>query len=96
MIIPQLHEKVEINDPEERAEAIDWYAKNGFQNIESVQVYDFSGLIYYTNFYKINDGKININLKNVPSGMHLVRVKYSNERSIENEEIGVVRIWVIK
>ena len=96
MIIPQLHEKVEINDPEERAEAIDWYAKNGFQNIESVQVYDFSGLIYSTNFYKINDGKININLKNVPSGMHLVRVKYSNERSIENEEIGVVRIWVIK
>lgn len=96
IIVPQLHEKVEINDPEERAEAIDWYAKNGFQNIESVQVYDLSGLTYSTDFYKINDGKISVNLKNIPSGMHLVRVVYSNERSIENEEVSVVRIWVKK
>jgi hypothetical protein len=95
-IVPQLHEKVEINDPEERAEAIDWYAKNGFQNIESVQVYDLSGRTYSTDFHKINDGKININLKNVPSGMHLVRVTYSSERSIENQEVSVVRIWVTK
>ena len=96
IIVSQLHEKVEINNPEERAEAIDWYAKNGFQDINEVQVYDLSGRTYSTNFYKINDGKININLKNVPSGMHLVRVKYSNERSLENEEISVVRIWVEK
>jgi hypothetical protein len=96
IITSQLHENVEINNPEERAEAIDWYAKNGFQDIESVQVYDLSGRTYSTDFHKINDGKININLKNVPSGMHLVRVKYSNERSLESEEVSVVRIWVIK
>jgi hypothetical protein len=96
IIVSQLHEKVEINDSGEWAEAIDWYAKNGFQDIESVQVYDLSGRTYSTDFYKINDGKININLKNVPSGMHLVRVKYSNERSLESEEVSVVRIWVMK
>ncbi len=96
IIVSQLHEKVTITDPEACAEAVDWYTKNGFQNIDEVQVYDLSGRTYSTNFYKINDGKINLNLKNVPSGMHLVRVKYSNERSLENEEISVVRIWVEK
>lgn len=96
IIVSQLSEKIEINDPEERAEAVDWYAKNGFQNIEEVQIYDLSGRICATDFHKMNDGKININLTNVPAGMHLVRVKYFNERSIENEEIGVVRIWVKK
>jgi CarboxypepD_reg-like domain len=96
IIVPQLDEKVEINDSEERDEATDWYAKNAFQNIESVQVYDLSGLTYSTDFYKINDGKISVNLKNVPSGMHLVRVTYSNERSIENAEVSAMRIWVKK
>ena len=96
IIVPQLQEKVEINDSEERAEAINWFSKNGFQQVESVQVYDLSGRIYSTDFYKINDGKININLKDVPSGMHLVRVKYSNERSLENQEVSVVRVWVSK
>ena len=96
IIILQLHEKVEIKDPEERDEAMDWYAKNGFQEIESVQIYDLTGYTYPTTFHKINDGKISINLKNVPSGMHLVRVRYANERSVENSELAAVRIWVVK
>jgi CarboxypepD_reg-like domain len=96
IVVTQLHEKVVINDPEERAEAVEWYANNGFQNIKEVQVYDLSGRTYSTDFHKMNDGKINVNLTSVPAGMHLARVKYSNERSIENEEIGVVRIWVKK
>jgi hypothetical protein len=96
IIISQLHEKVEINDPEERAEAMDWYANNGFQNIESVVVYNLSGQRFPVNFHKVNNGKVNINLINVPGGMHFVRVTYSNERSIENGEISVARIWVVK
>jgi CarboxypepD_reg-like domain len=96
IIVSQLHEKVEINDPEERAEAMDWYANNGFQNIESVVVYNLSGQRFPVNFHKMNDGKININLTNVPAGMHFVRVTYSNERSIENGEISVAKIWVVK
>jgi CarboxypepD_reg-like domain len=95
-IVVQLDEKAIFTNPEERDEAADWYARNGFHTIESVQVYDLSGRTYQANFNKINDGKISINLKNVPSGMHFVRVKYSHERSIENEEISVVRIWVNK
>ena len=96
IIIPQLHEKEIINDPEERDEAMDWYAKNGFQEIESVQIYDLTGRTYQATFHKINDGKISVNLKNVPAGMHLVRVRYANERSVENSELAVVRIWVVK
>jgi hypothetical protein len=96
IIVSQLHEKVEIEDPEERAEAMDWYANNGFQNIESVVVYNLSGQRFPVNFHKINDGKININLTNVPVGMHFVRITYSNERSVENGEVSVAKIWVLK
>ncbi len=96
IIIPKMDEKVIIENPEERDEAVDWYTKNGFQHIEDVQVYDLSGKVYKTSFEKINDGKIKINLNHVPSGIYLVRVKYANERSIENEEVSVVRIWIMK
>lgn len=95
-IIPKLDEKVIIENPEERDEAVDWYTKNGFQHIEDVQVYDQSGKVFESTFEKVNDGKIKVNLNHVPSGMYLVRVKYANERSLEKEGISVVKIWIIK
>lgn len=96
MIVPEISEKIVFNNSEEKSLAEDWYAENAFQNVESVQVYDLSGRIFATDFLKINDGKISVNLKYVPSGMYIVRVTYSNERSIEGAENSVVRVWVNK
>ena len=94
IIVPQIHEKTFFANSEESNLAENWYAENAFQNIESVQVYDLSGRVFETDFYKINDGKIKINLKNVSSGMCIVRVTYTNERSLEGTESSAIQIWV--
>jgi hypothetical protein len=94
IIVPQINEKAVFANSEEKSLAENWYAQNAFQNIESVQVYDLSGRVFETDFYKLNDGKISVNLKNAPSGICIVRVTYTNERSLEGTENSAVRVLV--
>ncbi len=94
IIVPQIHEKAIFANSEEKSLAENWYAENAFQTVESVQVYDLSGRVFETNFLKINDGKIKVNLKNIPSGMVIVRITYTNERSLEGAENSAVRVMV--
>jgi CarboxypepD_reg-like domain len=94
IIVPEINPKIVFKNSEEKNLAENWYAENAFQNIESVQVYDLSGRVFETDFHKINDGKINVNLKNMPSGMCIVRVTYLNERSLEGTENSAVRIVI--
>ena len=94
IIVPQIHEKTVFVNSEEKYLAEKWYLENAFQNVESVDVYDLSGRIFESVFVKINDGKIKVNLKNIPSGMIVVRVTYRNERSLEVLEHSAVRVFI--
>jgi hypothetical protein len=94
IIVPQIHEKAVFSNSEEKYLAENWYAGNAFQNIESVKVYDLSGKAFETNFLKIDDGKIKVNLKNVPSGMCIIRVTYANEQSLQGTENSTVRVMI--
>lgn len=96
IIVPQVQEKSVFDNAEEKSLAEKWYAENAFQNVETVQVYDLSGRVFKTDFFKISDGKISVNLKYVPSGMYIVRVTYSNERSLEGTDNATVRVVVNK
>ena len=96
IIVPEINPKTIFKNSEEKNLAENWYAENAFQTIESVQVYDLSGRVFSTDFYKINDGKINVNLKDVPSGMCIVRITYTNERSLESTENSAIRVFVNK
>jgi hypothetical protein len=94
IIVPEINPKTVFKNSEEKSLAENWYAENAFQEVESVQVYDLLGRVFETDFYKMNDGKISVNLKNVPSGMCIVRVTYVNERSLEGTENSAVRVLV--
>lgn len=94
IIVPEINPKAIFKNSEEKNLAENWYAENAFQEVESVQVYDLSGRVFETDFYKMNDGKISVNLKNVPLGMCIVRVTYVNERSLAGTENSAVRVLV--
>ncbi len=96
IIVPQLFSNETVTNLEDLKEAEEWYRANAFQEVEDVQVYDLSGKVFKAHYFKLNDGKIQVNLKFVPAGTYLVRVTYANERSPENQENGVVRIEVLK
>jgi hypothetical protein len=94
IIVPEINQKTVFKNAEEKSLAENWYAENAFQEVESVQVYDLSGRVFETDYFKMNDGKISVNLRNVPSGMCIVRVTYINERSLEGTENSAVRVLV--
>jgi CarboxypepD_reg-like domain len=94
IIVPEINQKTVFKNTEEKSLAENWYAENAFQEVESVQVYDLSGRVFETDYFKMNDGKISVNLRNVPSGMCIVRVTYTNERSLEGTENSAVRVLV--
>lgn len=96
IIVPQLFSNETVTNLEDLKEAEEWYRANAFQEVEDVQVYDLSGKVFKAHYFKLNDGKIQVNLKFVPAGTYMVRVTYANERSPENQENGVVRIEVLK
>jgi CarboxypepD_reg-like domain len=96
IIVPQLFSNETVTNLEDLKEAEEWYRENAFQEVEDVQVYDLSGKVFKAHFFKLNDGKIQVNLKFVPAGTYMVRVTYANERSPEDQENGVVRIEVVK
>jgi hypothetical protein len=94
IIVPEINQKTVFKNSEEKSLAENWYAENTFQEVESVQVYDLSGRVFESDYFKMNDGKISVNLRNVPSGMCIVRVTYTNERSLEGTENSAVRVLV--
>jgi hypothetical protein len=94
IIVPEINQKTVFKNAEEKSLAENWYAENAFQEVESVQVYDLSGRVFETDYFKMNDGKLRVNLRNVPSGMCIVRVTYMNERSLEGKENSAVRVLV--
>jgi hypothetical protein len=94
VIVPEINQKTVFKNSEEKSLAENWYAENAFQEVESVQVYDLSGRVFETDYLKMNDGKIKVNLRNVPSGMCIVRVTYTNERSLDGTENSAVRVLV--
>lgn len=71
-----------------------WFRQNGFQEITSVQVYDQSGRIFTENYTKISDGEIKIDVKHIPTGVYIVKVIFSNERSITKQEISNTRLLI--
>jgi hypothetical protein len=96
IIVPQLFSNETVTNLEDLKEAEEWYRENAFQEVEDVQVYDLSGKVFKAHYFKLNDGKIQVNLKFVPAGTYMVRVTYANERSPEDQENGVVKIEVVK
>ncbi len=93
-IAPELDPFIRIKNLEERVETETWIAQNGFEEIESVEVYDNQGKIFNTSYVQLYNGHIRVNLKNVPNGLCFVRVTFSNERSMGILEKSAVRVIV--
>lgn len=71
-----------------------WFRENGFQQITSVQLYDYSGRIFQESFTKLNDGMISVDVRDIPKGAYLVRAVYKNERSLTENEISTARVLI--
>jgi hypothetical protein len=73
-----------------------WFRENGFQQLTSVQLYDYSGRIFQEKFTKLSDGMISVDVRDLPHGTYLVRIVYKNERSLTENEISTVRVLIEK
>ncbi len=93
-IAPELDPFTRIKNIEERVETEAWIAQNGFEEVQSVEVYDSQGKMFNTSYVQLYNGHIRVNLKNVPSGICFVRVTFSNERSMGVLEKSAVRVIV--
>ena len=71
-----------------------WFRENGFQEITSVQLYDYSGRIFQESFTKLNDGMISVDVRGIPQGAYIVRAVYNNERSLTEHEISTARVLI--
>lgn len=71
-----------------------WFRENGFQQITSVQLYDYSGRIFQERFTKLNDGMISVDVQSIPQGTYIVRAVYTNERSLTEHEISTARVLI--
>ena len=95
-IVPQIVETSGFANATERDLIEAWYTEHAFQQVVSVQVYDMSGRVFATTYHKVNDGKIIVNLKNVHSGVYIIRMTYSNEKSLYEVQSATIRIIVEK
>lgn len=82
------------NSLKERIEK--WYTENGFQEVKDVEIYDQSGKVFKSNFRVVNDGKVWINIRHIPSGDYFIRMKLVNERSQVEEEMAVTQLSIRK
>ncbi|UTA67612.1 carboxypeptidase-like regulatory domain-containing protein [Emticicia sp. 21SJ11W-3] len=78
----------------ERSVHEQWFQQNGFQEVQSVQIYDNSGRVFTESFSKVSDGMIRVDVRHVPRGSYIVRIVYRNERSIAEHEVSTVRIII--
>jgi CarboxypepD_reg-like domain len=82
------------NSLKERIEK--WYTENGFQEVKDVEIYDQSGKVFKSNFRVVNDGKVWVNIRHIPSGDYFIRMKLVNERSQVEEETAVTQFSIRK
>jgi hypothetical protein len=95
ILVPELAaSKDSTGNSFERANDEKWFRENGFQQITSVQLYDYSGRIFQERFTKLNDGMISVDVKDLPRGTYIVRAVYKNERSLVENEISTVRLLI--
>jgi CarboxypepD_reg-like domain len=94
IIVPELDPSSFFEDTQEKITIENWFAQNAFQNIHKVEVYDVKGTMFKTEFLKIDNGSISVNLENVPNGICFVRVSFSNERSPVFLEKSAIRVLV--
>ncbi len=78
----------------ERSVHEQWLQQNGFQEVQSVQIYDNSGRVFTESFSKVSDGMVRVDVRHVPRGSYIVRIVYRNERSIAEHEVSTVRIII--
>jgi CarboxypepD_reg-like domain len=94
IIVPELDPSSFFEDTQEKITIENWYAENAFQNIQKVEVYDIKGTIFRSNYEKIDDGNLKVNLEFVPNGICFIRVTYSNENSPVFVEKSAIRVMV--
>ncbi|WP_158561260.1 carboxypeptidase-like regulatory domain-containing protein [Emticicia sp. C21] len=95
MLVPELVAlKDSTGNSFERVNEEKCFRENGFQQITSVQLYDYSGRIFQERFTKLNDGMISVDVRDIPRGTYIVRVIYKNERSLTENEISSTRILI--
>ncbi len=96
VICPKLSEKAFISSDNLEAQIKKWYTENGFQEVKDVGIYDQSGKVFKSNFRVVNDGKVWINIRHIPSGDYFIRMKLVNERSQVEEEMAVTQLSIRK
>lgn len=95
ILVPELMaSKDSTGNSFERANDEKWFRENGFQQIISVQLYDYSGRIFQEKFTKLNDGMLSVDVRNIPQGTYIVRAIYKNERSLTENEISTARVSI--
>jgi hypothetical protein len=73
-----------------------WIYKNAFQRVHQVWVYDLSGRQFPIRYEKLHDGAIKLNLSRVPNGLYILRMAYSNDKSLTQEEISMTRLEIAR
>jgi CarboxypepD_reg-like domain len=94
IIVPELDPSSFFEDTQEKITIENWYAENAFQNVQKVEVYDIKGSIFKSNYEKIDDGNLKVNLEFVPNGICFIRVTYSNENSPVFVEKSAIRVMI--
>jgi hypothetical protein len=96
VICPKLSEKAFISSDKLEEQIEKWYTENGFQEVKDVEIYDQSGKVFKSNFRVVNDGKVWVNIRHIPSGDYFIRMKLVNERSQVEEETAVTQLSIRK
>lgn len=95
ILVPELvASKDSTGNSFERGSDEKWFRDNGFQQITSVQLYDYSGRIFQERFTKLSDGMISVDVRDIPGGAYIARAVFKNERSLTENEISVVRVLI--
>lgn len=95
ILVPELMaSKDSTGNSFERLNDEKWFRDNGFQQMTSVQLYDYSGRVFQERFTKLSDGMISVDVRDIPKGIYIVRAVYKNERSLTENEISTARILI--
>lgn len=73
-----------------------WFVHNAFQHIEALSIYDFAGNVVTTDYTKLNDGQLRLNLKHIPAGEYILRVAYTNQNCQEKMEIRLAKLVLVR
>lgn len=73
-----------------------WFVHNAFQHIEALSIYDFAGNVITTDYTKLNDGQLRLNLKHIPAGEYILRVAYTNQNCQEKMEIRLAKLVLVR